>query len=560
MPVYIPPLRNFGATAGVSGDFVTTTGEEQIVFGEKTWVNDQAFLNNIYIEGTLSGDSSQLKIADNIVILNEGETLDGVALGESGFIVDRGIGDNSYILFRENTVGVVHDNRWVIDIGDGSEEIILYNNIPDDITFNGKVAVNNDLDVNFDLTLLSLNNNEGAILIVDNDGKVELASVTINDITGALLDLQEQIDDIEVGAGGFTPIAGGGITITPTGDDYIFSVDDYIGRTEVLTISGQIQTDVDDIVFDVNELQQRVDVIESDYLTSADISGISGCCAISQNITADLDVGAIEAGDVVEKGSTLDDFINQLIKTTFFPTFTNPSFSLSRNIAANLEIGTITDVTLTGNFNRGSIVGALDNGIWNPSLQQNPRAGIANLFVIDGNNNGTNNQFTLLNYQIVSGNQNWSATVSFDEGPQPLDSKNNPYLFPLGAGSLSANSPNTAGRRRYFWGTSEDIEDFDNSADIRALSDSALNPVTNTTFNINIPVGTQTVVFAYPATLRDVDSVEYVELSNAEVRGIFTQNIVSVESANNFDSIDYKVYTYTPVEPFGDPATYKVTI
>jgi len=47
--------------------------------------------------------------------------------------------------------------------------------------------------------------------------------------------------------GGFTPLEGEGITITSSGSDYVFSVDDYISSSEVENISSNLQTQIDNI-------------------------------------------------------------------------------------------------------------------------------------------------------------------------------------------------------------------------------------------------------------------------------------------------------------------------
>jgi len=51
-----------------------------------------------------------------------------------------------------------------------------------------------------------------------------------------------------------------------------------------------------------------------------------------------------------------------------------------------------------------------------------------------------------------------------------------------------------------------------------------------------------------------------VEGLNAEVKGVFTKSSVSVEGANGYTPIGYKVYRYTPAVPFQAAATYNVTI
>jgi hypothetical protein len=84
--------------------------------------------------------------------------------------------------------------------------------------------------------------------------------------------------------------------------------------------------------------------------------------------------------------------------------------------------------------------------------------------------------------------------------------------------------------------------------------------VNGTTFTLNITAGATSVKFAYPAALRDVSSVKYVELGNGEVKDTFILTNELVEGAVGFTSINYKVYTYIPAIPFGDAVTYSVTI
>jgi hypothetical protein len=60
--------------------------------------------------------------------------------------------------------------------------------------------------------------------------------------------------------------------------------------------------------------------------------------------------------------------------------------------------------------------------------------------------------------------------------------------------------------------------------------------------------------------LQDVSSVKYVEWLNAEIKDVFIKTNVNVEWANGYTDIAYKVFIYTPVEPFPATATYLVTI
>lgn len=283
--------------------------------------------------------------------------------------------------------------------------------------------------------------------------------------------------------------------------------------------------------------------------------------ATDRDITALLNVGAIEPQDLIPQGTTLTEFIEKLVLTTFYPTYTEPSFSVTFRVngttTTTYEVGTVVDMTFVGTLDRGSITGAISNGIWVPTLSQNPRSGPVDYFILAGTNTGTTNTHTILNYTVQLGTQSFQSSANYLQGPQPTDSKGNNYQTPLPAGRTNVVTSSITGRRALFYGVNNPASD---SSDIRELSNKTLNPTNGTKFTINIPAGASNVVFAYPATLRNVSSVKYVEGLGAEVKDAFTMTTFDVEGANGFTAIPYKVYKYTPVEPFGSTATYEVTI
>lgn len=276
----------------------------------------------------------------------------------------------------------------------------------------------------------------------------------------------------------------------------------------------------------------------------------------TSNVTASLDVGAINAGDVVPAGSTLQSFVTQLLSDTFYPTFVNPSAVINTSISSVVESGFTSDIVLTLNFDRGRINGDLVGGIWNSGALQDFRAGEATEYIIEAENLGLTNTKTILGYQVVDGANTWDGSVTHLEGVQPFDSDGNPFNSPYPAGTILASGTVT-GQRKCFYGVSNPAS---SSADIRSLSNSFLNPVAGSSFTVNIPAGATNVVIAYPATVQNISSIKYVEGLNAEVKEAFSQTTLSVEGANGYIAISYKVYVYTPVEPFGDPATYNVVI
>jgi hypothetical protein len=288
--------------------------------------------------------------------------------------------------------------------------------------------------------------------------------------------------------------------------------------------------------------------------------GDGGGGDLTADVTSDVNVGSISTADVVTSGTTLQEFVEQLLKQTYFPTFVNPSASLTDNLASSVEAGT-TGINLSAGFNAGAINGALTDNIWDPGLKQANRAGAANSYEFSGTSIITTTQggSTLSQPAVVitDGANTFNVSIDYAEGPQPLDSVGSNYLSPLPAGSV-VKSLTVNGRRRAFYGTN--LSD-NTSAGIRALSNSVLNPGNGSSFTINIPAGAVSVNFSYPNTLRNVTSVLYAEGLNADVKGSFgSPTLVDVEGANGFSAISYKVYSFTPPSPFEASATYTVTI
>jgi hypothetical protein len=71
-------------------------------------------------------------------------------------------------------------------------------------------------------------------------------------------------------------------------------------------------------------------------------------------------------------------------------------------------------------------------------------------------------------------------------------------------------------------------------------------------FVINLQEDTKKVVIAYPATLRNLTTVLDFNDSNSNiVEGFGEPEIISVEGANGYKAIDYKVYTLSFANPYG---------
>ena len=79
----------------------------------------------------------------------------------------------------------------------------------------------------------------------------------------------------------------------------------------------------------------------------------------TEDVTSVLDVGGIAAQEVIPKGTNITQFVKKLLLATFYPTFNAPGFSLTSNQSNGQEIGAVTNLILTYNFNRGLINGKM---------------------------------------------------------------------------------------------------------------------------------------------------------------------------------------------------------
>jgi hypothetical protein len=167
------------------------------------------------------------------------------------------------------------------------------------------------------------------------------------------------------------------------------------------------------------------------------------------DIISDLQVGGIDAQELVPAGTTLQEFAELLLLTTFFPTLIAPSFSLSNNIAT-VETGSTVSPFLLFTFNRGAINGALSSGVWNPALFQNFRAGASSSYTLNGTTQ-LGNTLSVIGYTVVNGSNTFTGTVDYVEGPQPLDSQGNNFSTPLPAGISPVQSTSFTGLYPYYY-------------------------------------------------------------------------------------------------------------
>lgn len=258
---------------------------------------------------------------------------------------------------------------------------------------------------------------------------------------------------------------------------------------------------------------------------------------------------------VPANGDSLLEVLLNAFATDSNPSITQPSVSINSSDFKAYEVGTNVTPSYTATLNPGS-------------YQYGPATGITatSWSVVDNAaepNTLTTASGSFPQMQVADGTSySITATASYGAGAIPNTALGQEYADgQIKAGSKSATKGTITGYRNGFYGTttSQSSGTFE-SDNIRALTATNKAITAGTVINISIPVGAKSVIFAYPASVRDVNSVQDVNGLNAEVKTAFTQVLANVAGANGYNPIEYKVY-YTNYANANDTQnTYKVTI
>ena len=271
----------------------------------------------------------------------------------------------------------------------------------------------------------------------------------------------------------------------------------------------------------------------------------TGSLATTEDVTANLTVGSINSGDVIATGTTLTQFVKDLLITTYYPTFNAPSFSLTSNQASGQEIGTVINNTLTYNFNRGSINGKLVWGIWQPATFQNYRAGAATNYVIDGSDEWLGNTKSITGYTLLA-TQTYSGTVTYSTGSQATDSDGANYSTPL-AGGTSTQSTTITALYPWFYGK---VAGGSKPTKNQALINSWTKVVAGSSSTLSVTFWSginDWIWFAIPQASTS-KTTWYIDVFNNWSIGwasnLFdSENIVSIDSPTTLrNGVNYKIY------------------
>ena len=266
------------------------------------------------------------------------------------------------------------------------------------------------------------------------------------------------------------------------------------------------------------------------------------------------DLGALKNGDSIPEGTSIDELLNLITQKAIAPTYTKPTVSLAKSgagtAAGSYEAGTSVTPVLTATFNK------------------NDAGDLTKLSILKGGSDvgsDTSSPYTYTGEAIVLGDETvtFTAKAEYSDGPV----KNNNLDQPDATGQIKAGSVNSSnfsytGQRNLFYGTGVGELPELTSDVIRGLTNKKLNPTQGLNFTINMATGQQYFIFAYPATLRDVNKVNYVEGNDPNMAASLTKETVNVADARGGENgvVEYKVYTYRAATPFAAPGTMQVTI
>lgn len=264
-------------------------------------------------------------------------------------------------------------------------------------------------------------------------------------------------------------------------------------------------------------------------------------------------VGALNSGDTIPAGVTMDEFLKLITEKKIPATYTKPTLALSNNggqASGNVEAGSTITPKLKATFTKN------DAGDLSAISIKKGTASVAE---------GTTSPLTYTGEAMVIGDETITFTASADYGDAPVkkdnlgvDSTENWF-----AGDTVASSAySITGKRNLFYGTGVGALPTVDSGLVRSMANKKLAPTAGTAVTINVTIGQQYIVVAYPASLRDLNNVTYVEANDSGMASSFTKNTIDVADARGGENglMSYKVYTYAMAVPAAAPMTFKVTI
>lgn len=261
------------------------------------------------------------------------------------------------------------------------------------------------------------------------------------------------------------------------------------------------------------------------------------------------------SANIPSTGKNLTETWEQIFVKEQNPTVTQPAVSFSQVTTGSFEVGTTVTPSYDAKMSAGSYSYGPATGLTAKSWNVNLRKGTTAV----QNKTTAKDSFTAI---VLADGDSYTinAEASYDDATVPVTNKGNAYTAgQIKAGKVSKTSNAITSYRNTFYGTTANKDSLDSTA-IRALNKSGKALKATDSVTIALPVGAVRVVFAYPATLRDITSVKDINGMNAEIVSAFRKETITVAGAENDAGISYKVFTTEFAAPLEAANSYKVTI
>ena len=261
----------------------------------------------------------------------------------------------------------------------------------------------------------------------------------------------------------------------------------------------------------------------------------------------------IANGTTIPAGVSFDEFVKMVVQKAIPASYTKPTMAIANNggqASGNVEAGSTVSPKLKATFTK------------------NDAGNLTNIVIKQGNNEvatGTESPLTYAGDDIVIGDETitFTAVGTYADAPVKQNNLGQDSTENWFAGStVTSSAYSITGKRNMFYGTGVGAVPTVNSDFVRGLVNTKLAPAQSTSVTINVAVGQQYIAFAYPATLRDVNNVTYVEANDSGMASSFTKTTIDVADARGGENglMSYKVYTYAMAVPAAAAMTFKVTI
>lgn len=158
------------------------------------------------------------------------------------------------------------------------------------------------------------------------------------------------------------------------------------------------------------------------------VQDVSGAGQLNDELVVSESAGGISVGTTYNEGTSFETLWRDLLNPLTNPVLVAPSATLTTVASKLLEVGDSITATLTAVLNRGSITPA--NGT------SGYRSGLADSYSLNGGATQVSGEFA--DVTVDEDHDSFTATITYEAGEQPKDSRGGDYDSPLAAGSVTS--------------------------------------------------------------------------------------------------------------------------